>query len=202
MTEPVVRVFNARQLFITQLWQFQLPELAEYHANWLEVITRLRDKDQRDEVGGRSLVGGWKSPWRLLAHRAFAPLEEQARACFAQVLEQLQAPQNLPFDLQGAVNWSDQYSYNLQHGHAQALLSGVYYLTVPDNSGDLIFHEPRAGAKYSPLRTASPMSSEPVAITPKVGELVIFPAWLEHSVNQSQSDQPRISIPINAVPRR
>lgn len=127
------------------------------------------------------------------------PLLQQATSCFREVLQESGASENIPFQLNGSVNWSEKYSFNTQHGHAQCLLSGVYYLTVPERSGDILFHEPRAGAKYSPLRTDSVLSSDPVAITPKPGELYIFPAWLEHSVGQSHSDEDRISIPINAV---
>ena len=190
-----------RELFVTRLWQFALPELHKHHAEWLTTIGRLRDKDPRAEVNTRSLRGGWKSGWRLLAHRSFAPLEQAARRCFTEVFEQFELPANLAFNLHGEANWSERHSYNVQHGHENCLLTGVYYLQVPEQSGDIIFHEPRLGAKYSPLQSPCTMASKPVAITPKPGELYIFPAWLEHSVSQSHSDEDRISIPINAVRR-
>ncbi|WP_405000881.1 putative 2OG-Fe(II) oxygenase [Hydrogenovibrio sp.] len=36
-------------------------------------------------------------------------------------------------------------------------------------------------------------------MTPKTGQLVLFPNWLEHSVMPNESNETRVSIPMNAV---
>ena len=67
-----------------------------------------------------------------------------------------------------------------QHGGVYA---GVYYVSLPEGSGDLIFERDE--------------NQERVKVTPKVGEYIIFPAWLKHAVTRNQSDDLRISMSFN-----
>ncbi len=92
--------------------------------------------------------------------------------------------------------------YFSPHRHADAAWSGVYYVDAGDSGGDaggqLVLGDPRAGAGMvigDSNRFDSPSSIE---ITPRTGELLIFPAWLVHWVTPYQSDAPRISVSFNA----
>ncbi len=72
------------------------------------------------------------------------------------------------------------------HAHEEddELLSAVYYVTVPENSGDLVLY------------------SEPAAIRirPEEGLLVLFPPDLEHEVEENRSGASRLSIAFNFGP--
>ena len=83
------------------------------------------------------------------------------------------------------------------HKHANADLSAVYYLDVPEGEGgELIF--------YSPLTMGLPSNSSGVdffqpkeyahAIKPYAGLLLIFPSALKHEVRTYQGDNPRLSV--------
>lgn len=67
------------------------------------------------------------------------------------------------------------------HDEDDELLSCVYYLDVPGNSGDLVL-ELSEGSKY---------------ITPENGMFVFFPPTLEHAVTENLSGRSRLSLAIN-----
>jgi hypothetical protein len=70
------------------------------------------------------------------------------------------------------------------HDEDDELLSCVYYLDVPENSGDL------------KLRLSETVQS----ITPENGMFVFFSPMLEHAVGENKSGQPRLSLAINFGP--
>lgn len=70
------------------------------------------------------------------------------------------------------------------HDEDDELLSGVYYIHVPKNSGNLIIHD-----RYS--RTE---------VTPEAGMFVLFSPSVIHSVTANQSNEKRLSIGMNFGP--
>lgn len=74
------------------------------------------------------------------------------------------------------------------HDHGHAALSVVYWLKVPEGSGNLRLH-------LKPEVIGTPV------IQPKEGGMIVFPAWLEHSVGRNLSDEKRISISMNLFPK-
>jgi uncharacterized protein (TIGR02466 family) len=88
------------------------------------------------------------------------------------------------------------------HNHADAAWSGVYYVDAGESGGDaggvLMLGDPRAGAGMVIGDSNRFDSASSVQITPRTGELLIFPSWLVHWVTPYQSDAPRISVSFNA----
>lgn len=70
-----------------------------------------------------------------------------------------------------------------RHSHEEndELLSGVYYVTAPADSGDILFHD-------SPFETR---------VSPQAGLLLLFAPDLPHSVERNRSQQLRLSIAFN-----
>ena len=92
---------------------------------------------------------------------------------------------------------------NMPHLHPNALFSGVYYVKVPINSGRLKLIEPRPGAHV--LMPAKKQGNpgidfwRDVHIEPIVGRIIMFPAWLWHSVGENKSNDIRISVSFNFI---
>ena len=86
--------------------------------------------------------------------------------------------------------------YNETHVHPGAFLSGVYYLKKPEKSGDINFHDPRKGSMCSrePQHVARGSLQR---VDAKEGDIIIFPGWLEHSVEPNFDEEDRISISFN-----
>jgi len=102
--------------------------------------------------------------------------------------------------LQFWININNQENYNAIHNHPCSFLSGVYYVKVPKNSGNIIFHHPNPLMKFwyqQYTKTLSHESHPTVFVEPKENKLVIFPSWLEHVVEPNKSKKDRISIAFN-----
>ena len=101
------------------------------------------------------------------------------------------------------VNINPKGARNYRHHHFLAgerlLFSGVYYAKVPENSGEIIFHDPRGPMIHGCLdmQYLYGNSLPVVSITPKEGECYYFPTWLEHDVTENKSEEDRISIAFN-----
>lgn len=91
------------------------------------------------------------------------------------------------------------YEYNMRHNHSPNHLSGVYYVRVPANSGNIRFFDERRTKTvtdpYSAVETD--LSKSCYTLEPTEGMLLIFPSWLDHIVGQNRSDETRISISFN-----
>lgn len=90
---------------------------------------------------------------------------------------------------------------NSSHTHPNNYLSGVYYAAVPEGAGSIEFADPRAqaGVIMPPTKTWNKFTGNKVAVPVMPGRLVIFPAWLSHSVPTNVSAEDRVSISFNIM---
>lgn len=90
-------------------------------------------------------------------------------------------------------------SANLRHQHGNSTISGAYYVRAPKDSGDIVFYDPRPAPIYSHPNVESPnlLNAQVNSITPKEGAMVLFPSYLDHSVNENLSNEERIVISFN-----
>ena len=80
-------------------------------------------------------------------------------------------------------------SANLRHQHGNSTISGAYYVRAPINSGDIVFYDPRPAPVYSHPNVTNPniLNAQVNGVSPKEGALVLFPSYLDHSVNENKS---------------
>ena len=90
-------------------------------------------------------------------------------------------------------------SANLRHQHGNSTISGAYYVRAPENCGDIVFYDPRPAPVYSYPSAKKPnsLNAQVNAISPKEGALILFPSYLDHSVNENLSKNERIVISFN-----
>ena len=105
------------------------------------------------------------------------------------------------------VNSNPKGASNSRHTHItytrSLLLSGVYYVKVPENSGRIRFYDPRMISSLNPPDHQYYYDSQLYNfIVPQEDMILFFPSWLEHDVEENQSNEERISIGFNifAVP--
>ena len=89
--------------------------------------------------------------------------------------------------------------YNTLHNHRGSILSGVFYIDVPDeNMGKINFERDDDVSYYlPPLEEYNNIISEKASYSPETGKLLIFPSWTKHSVDGSRSKKQRISMSFN-----
>ena len=87
-------------------------------------------------------------------------------------------------------NINNRYAGNFPHIHSGDL-SGVFYLKVPYNSGDIVFINPAQRSESHRIRVPN------YGVQPQELACFIFPSWLEHYVKPNESEKDRISISFN-----
>ena len=88
---------------------------------------------------------------------------------------------------------------NARHHHGNSTISAAYYVRAPENCGDIVFYDPRPAPVYSYPNSNEPnyLNAQVNSITPNEGGLVLFPSYLDHSVNANLSEKERIVISFN-----
>lgn len=87
------------------------------------------------------------------------------------------------------------------HSHPNNFLSGVYYVQTDEGSDTINFHDPRVqtGIIRPPVTELSAENTDQVVVRVKSGMFLLFPSWLQHSVDANQSTQARISVSFNIM---
>ena len=105
------------------------------------------------------------------------------------------------------VNINGYKDYNNIHHHPNVLLSGVYYVSVPENCGKLMFAHPAMELmQYNWSHRQKQWAENNVYtsiswnVNAVVGRLYIFPSWLRHDVQPNlNKKEKRISISFNLI---
>ena len=87
------------------------------------------------------------------------------------------------------------------HGHPNNYLSGVYYVRTREGADTINFHDPRPqiGIIRPPVQALTAENTDQVVVKVRDGTLLMFPAWLLHSVDDNRSGQLRISVAFNLM---
>jgi uncharacterized protein (TIGR02466 family) len=98
------------------------------------------------------------------------------------------------------LNRSTNSNRHQRHYHRDSIISGVLFLSADENSGGkLVLHSDR---KYW---IDFDVSKEKESIwnmtewleSPEIGQMLIFPSWVDHEVEEYNSQNPRISLAWN-----
>lgn len=105
---------------------------------------------------------------------------------------------------QSWINIYDKEDFQETHYHLGFDFSAVYYVSIPQNSGNLIFENPLLQFNMRPIRskTECELNSTSVIYKPIEGQLLIFRSNLRHGVLPHKSDIPRISIAVNLISKK
>ena len=198
-------------LFTTPIVYQQVPLLAEQVGEVRAYLEELRAKAPGER---RSNLGGWHSSSDLFdpaRHRQFPFLSEAVtKGLFDYFGSVMGFEGEVSFVLSGWAVINRAGDSNAPHTHPRNLLSGAYYLRVPDGmeGGEIAFMDPRFNANaygseaMQRIGLRPPWDTPQVLHAPKQGDLLIFPSWLGHYVNAFRAPDPqaeRIVISFNAA---
>jgi len=87
------------------------------------------------------------------------------------------------------------------HSHPNNFLSGVYYVRTHPGADTINFHDPRSqtGVIRPPVVELTAENTDQVVVRVTNGTLLMFPSYLEHSVDTNMSAEERISISVNIM---
>jgi uncharacterized protein (TIGR02466 family) len=87
------------------------------------------------------------------------------------------------------------------HFHPHSIISGVLYLQSYSDSGNINFHHKSSLKNYFHLnysiKNYNVFNSDKWSYSPKTGEILLFPSWLSHSVDENKNSLPRIILGFN-----
>jgi uncharacterized protein (TIGR02466 family) len=95
------------------------------------------------------------------------------------------------------VNFSSKGNTNLRHVHGNSVLSGVFYVDVPQGSGNLIVERADNAGLVWNMDNRTPQTCESQQYVATTGKLILFPSWLPHRVTETFCEDTRISISFN-----
>lgn len=85
-----------------------------------------------------------------------------------------------------------------KHSHCNSYWSGVLYLS--DDTSPILFHRQKQATIVLDVETITEYSSNEVAHTPSMGQVVFFPSYLTHQVSRNKTNDDRFSIAFNILP--
>ena len=185
--------------FPTPVWTLQLDNYQSINEQMYKFIKITQSKDSKGI--SKSNIKGWHS-------KDFNMQENEPKNFIKFILpaiEQVITDMNWEKQKQ-SININNMWaiintggSANLRHQHGNSTISGAYYVRAPKKSGDIVFYDPRPAPVYTYPKALKPnlLNAQVNGINPKEGALVLFPSYLDHSVNENLSNEERIVISFN-----
>jgi uncharacterized protein (TIGR02466 family) len=183
-------------LFPTTLWSFQIPT-----DTFGRINTGLRNKFDQLIAAAPDLhhKGSWQTEHDLHVLPEMQELNGYFMNAVNDVLGAL-STKHRDVEITGCwANISPSGSSHIAHMHPNNFLSAVYYVTVPPGGRQIIFHDPRAHPYIldPTVEQRNVHNADYVNVEAEEGLLLVFPAWLVHSVPVNTANQRRISISFN-----
>ena len=103
------------------------------------------------------------------------------------------------------VNILGEGGHHSGHIHPGSVISGTYYVAVPEGAGRIKFEDPRlAMMMAAPQLTdeAPEAALRFVYVALKEGDYLLWESWLRHEVMPGQSEEARISVSFNYALKR
>lgn len=84
------------------------------------------------------------------------------------------------------------------HTHPFSSFSGALYLKVDDNSSKIHFINPNPFLSFTTIRDLTPYTFQTYWFKPEIGDLILFPSWLNHGSNTDMNgSEKRIVLSFN-----
>jgi len=192
--------FAPEQLFSVPLWSRAVLDHETVNQYILSLLPQI---EKATTASQRSNVGGWHSAPNLHLNNDFAQIRQIIGTTCVQCATSLNYDfEN--FDIAFNEMWLNRNGpgdYNRAHIHSHAIFSGVYYIKVPPQSGNIELYDPiRERAMMAvPVKQAMPRTGQTLEVEGEEGKLLIFPSWLQHAVQANRSDEDRVSLSFNMI---
>ena len=188
--------------FASMIDIFNVPDHENINAGLMEAIGAWRAVDPGETTSNQI---GWHSSRTLFARRepAFRILQTYIRNSATFVIRRFWPefdPKRHRTTIAGWVNVNGPGAFNVPHAHGRNHISGCYYVSIPEGdegrSGILEFLTPM-GALTATGAFGERMLKNKARINPRPGQLVLFPAYLNHWVYPNLENEERVSIAFN-----
>ena len=165
----------------------------------LKYILKIKSKQKGRELSNK---GGWQSDDLNLNESTINNLIKSFSPSILEFIQTLGYKSDKPFVGNLWANINNFKDFNLAHIHPGCFISGVYYIEVPENSGDIVFHNPVGDTMSADWHsnhhiTYTDYNGLTYWIKPETSYLYLFPSWLKHHVEPNLSKKNRVSVSFN-----
>ncbi len=195
------------RLFVTDIYRASLDDARELNAD-IEKMAKMLAKEDK---AGRA----WCKQNGYQGYTSYSSLDDLTRraTCFDTLAKLIRPHADkffaaLQLDLRGRRLKLDNIWVNILapggshtgHIHPHCVVSGTYYVRVPDGASSLKLEDPRL-----PMMMASPAPREDadlerrrfVYLAPEAGDLLLWESWLRHEVPPNGAASARVSVSFN-----
>jgi uncharacterized protein (TIGR02466 family) len=185
-------------LFPTLVWKLQLKPGAveQINQNILDALGELRQGLPILKAGE-----GWQSDPELQKLEKFNGLAACIDEAVRRILRFLRIGYD-NFEITGCwANIGAAGASHRIHNHPNNFLSGVYYVQTHAGANSINFHDPRpqTGIIRPPVTALTGQNTDQVVVEVTNGSLLIFPSYLQHSVDPNRGTEERVSISFNVM---
>jgi uncharacterized protein (TIGR02466 family) len=103
------------------------------------------------------------------------------------------------------VNVLGEGGHHSGHIHPGSVISGTYYVRVPEGAGRIKFEDPRLAMMMAAPQVdadAPETARRFVYVTPREGHCLMWESWLRHEVVAGETEEARLSVSFNYALRR
>ncbi len=189
---------STEMFFPTLLWRFALePALRDsVNRGIIDFLTRL-------DPNVTSLTPGTSRQTDANLHMIpeMAPLTGEIEKAIKLVLEFLEVVYERARITGCWANINAMHTSHREHVHPNNFLSGVYYVQADAGADNFNIDDPRPQRHMIKPRViqSTPFNAAHFKLGVKPGDMLVFPAWLPHSVDFNRSQRVRISVSFNAM---
>lgn len=190
---------NLISVYSTPIWQSEYPNFEEDKENFLLVVKDYKNKNTSVK---KSNICGYQSPETLQLVPELNELYEYVCQIAFKAISDMDF---IDCDVAITSSWLNindtRQCMNFSHV-GEEVLTGVFYLSTPDESGKLVIENPSINRLWKGCSLTSQknqFTSERIRIEPEEGSIIIFPSYLSHFVETNNHDEERISISFNII---
>jgi uncharacterized protein (TIGR02466 family) len=194
----MIKASDVIPMFPTLVWKLELePAFHEaVNARIMAAIAAMRGT--RAELAPGQ---GWQSDQNLHERDEFRDLLGPIRQAATSVLRFLRIGYDA-VEITGC--WANVLAPGAphkMHSHPNNFLSGVYYVRTRPGADTINFHDPRAQASVirPPVTELTSENTDQVVVKVTDGTLLLFPAYLPHSVDANACEGERITVSFNLM---
>ena len=187
--------------FPQPVFKYKVNNFEEYNEKLSDYIYKLYSEDKSGIL--RSNKGGWHSkPFDLkdtnsIQHKFLLETTKNVFDAIKAFGWKLDPSRVICTEMWSIINKKN--DYNTIHTHPNSYLSAAYYVKAPKNCGKFIVENPHSISRHSypALERPTEFNIKVARLEIEEGDLLLFPAYLPHGVEENKSEEDRVVISFN-----
>ena len=192
---------NILKLFPQPVFKYQIDNYKKINVELTKYIYELNKKDN---IGvNKSNINGWHSrsfdfnEKENVPNKFYSHINSYIEDVFSKLGWEYDKTKIKCTSMWAIINKKG--NFNIEHTHPNNYLSAAYYVKAPENCGNFKATNPNILSRHIRAKTkqANELNSNSASIKINEGDLLIFPAYLPHSVEENKSNEDRVIVSFN-----